>query len=181
MDVGCRLRGFGGPTNRQNNKKTNQKRILASKKKHEKTYLWRKKMIFQNLSWWIFIQHTISTALYVLWRKCFWIFFLREFSSAAPTLARRWSMHKPSISALNELAVGDFPRKTPWCADQWPCRIWSILPPINPRLTFCHRNRRLSKLSRFLMSSRLQPTAYLRWVYLSLWCPATSNSLPMRQ
>ena len=33
MDVGCHLRGFGGPTNRQNNKKTNQKRILASKKK----------------------------------------------------------------------------------------------------------------------------------------------------
>jgi hypothetical protein len=30
--VGCSLRGFGGPTNRQNNKKTNQKRILASKK-----------------------------------------------------------------------------------------------------------------------------------------------------
>jgi hypothetical protein len=32
MDVGCSLRGFGGPTNRQNNKKTNQKCILASKK-----------------------------------------------------------------------------------------------------------------------------------------------------
>ena len=46
-------------------------------------------------------------------KKMFLNFFLREFSSAAPTLARRWSMHKPSISALNELAVGDFPRKTP--------------------------------------------------------------------
>jgi hypothetical protein len=32
MDVGCSLWGFGGPTIRQNNKKTNQKRILASKK-----------------------------------------------------------------------------------------------------------------------------------------------------
>ena len=31
LDVGCNLRGFGGPTNRQSNKKTRQKRILASK------------------------------------------------------------------------------------------------------------------------------------------------------
>ena len=31
LDVGCNLRGFGGPTIRQNNKKTRQKRILASK------------------------------------------------------------------------------------------------------------------------------------------------------
>jgi len=31
MDVGCILRGFGGPINRQNNKNTNQKPILASK------------------------------------------------------------------------------------------------------------------------------------------------------
>ncbi len=47
MDVGRSLRGFWGPTNRQNNKKTNQKRILASKKKHEKTYLWRKIFFFK--------------------------------------------------------------------------------------------------------------------------------------
>jgi hypothetical protein len=31
MDVGCILRGFGGPINRQNNKNTHQKPILASK------------------------------------------------------------------------------------------------------------------------------------------------------
>ncbi len=31
MDVGCNLLGFGGRTNRQNNKKTRQKLILASK------------------------------------------------------------------------------------------------------------------------------------------------------
>ena len=31
LDVGCNLWGFGGPTNRQNNNKTRQKRILASK------------------------------------------------------------------------------------------------------------------------------------------------------
>jgi hypothetical protein len=36
MDVGCSLQGFGGLTNRQNNKKTNQKRILAIKKKRDK-------------------------------------------------------------------------------------------------------------------------------------------------
>ncbi len=39
MDVGCSLWGFGGPTNRQNKKKTHQNCMLASKtrKKHEKT------------------------------------------------------------------------------------------------------------------------------------------------
>ncbi len=39
MDVGCSLRGFGGPANRQNKKKTHQNCMLASKtrKKREKT------------------------------------------------------------------------------------------------------------------------------------------------
>ena len=31
MDVGCSLQGFGGPINRQNNKKIHKKCILASK------------------------------------------------------------------------------------------------------------------------------------------------------
>jgi hypothetical protein len=31
MDVGCILRGFGGPSNRWNDKNTNQKPVLASK------------------------------------------------------------------------------------------------------------------------------------------------------
>ena len=31
MDVGCILRGFGGPINRQNNTNSNEKPILASK------------------------------------------------------------------------------------------------------------------------------------------------------
>jgi hypothetical protein len=31
MDVGCILRGFGGPINRRNDKNTNQKPALASK------------------------------------------------------------------------------------------------------------------------------------------------------
>ena len=47
MDVGCSLRGFGGPTNRQNNKKTNQKRILASKKTRENISLTRENDFFK--------------------------------------------------------------------------------------------------------------------------------------
>ena len=40
------------------------------------------KWFFQNLSWWIFIQHTISTTLNS--EENVFEFFLREFSSAAP-------------------------------------------------------------------------------------------------
>ena len=61
--------------------------MLASKtrEKLEKTSFGHDNIFFvQNLSWWIFIQHTISTILYweknVIEKKN-----LREFSSAAPS------------------------------------------------------------------------------------------------
>jgi hypothetical protein len=52
MDVGCSLRGFGGPTNRQNKKKTHQNCILAGKtrKKCEKTSFGHDKTYFFNIS-----------------------------------------------------------------------------------------------------------------------------------
>ncbi len=86
--MGCSLWGFGGPTNRQNKKKTHQNCMLASKTR-EKTRKNRfrtwQNILFQNPSWWIFIRHTISTRLQ--WEENVFenIFFLREFSSAAPT------------------------------------------------------------------------------------------------
>ncbi len=52
MDVGCSLWGFGGPTNRQNKKKTHQNCMLASKtrKKHEITSFGHDKIFFFKIS-----------------------------------------------------------------------------------------------------------------------------------
>ena len=87
MDVGCNLRGFGGPTNRQNNKKTNQKRILASKKNMWENILsLTQEMIFFKIS---HDENSYDTAYlqHCTVKKMFLNFFLREFSSAAPNKA----------------------------------------------------------------------------------------------
>ena len=87
MDVGCSLRGFGGPTNRQNNMKTHQNCMLASKtrKKHKKTSFGHDKIFFFKIS----LDEYSYNRPYLQDRsekKMFLIFFLlREFSSANPS------------------------------------------------------------------------------------------------
>ncbi len=82
--------GVGGPTNRQNNMNTHQKTILVSetrKKTLKYTFQTWQNIFFQNLSWWIFIRHTISTRLQ-LEKNGFENIFFSEISPVQPLLVK---------------------------------------------------------------------------------------------
>ncbi len=91
MDVGCSLRGFGGPTNRQNKKKTHQNWMLASKrrKKREKTSFGHDNF-FLSKSLLTNIHTTHHIYKVAVRRKCVWkYYFLREFPTVAPSWGDR--------------------------------------------------------------------------------------------
>ncbi len=147
MDVGeCSLQGFGGPINRQNNKKIHQKYILASKTRKRCNDICFRQDNFFPKSFLMSFYMTHHIYKIAVRRKCFWKHFFLKNTPVQP-LAQIQFKGLPKCSSTTSQGA-QIPYKL-----QYGCGIQSERWLITLTMTQkCHLSSPLPQFFKFLLS-----------------------------